>query len=219
MDSSGQKHNAIAIDGPAASGKSTVARRLAGKLGYLYVNSGEIYRAVTWALLQRGISLDEPERVAEALGQIEIECGSEEGRSQVRVNGEDPTPFLSSEEVNRNVSVVSAIAEVRRVIVEKLVAYRELDHVVMEGRDIGSIVFPDSEFKFYIDASEEVRDARRRLQGFEDAISERDRRDQTRKVSPLVVSENAHRIDSSEMTPDEVVDEIVGVLRKGGLTS
>jgi cytidylate kinase len=206
MDSSGQVHNAIAIDGPAASGKSTVARQLAARLGYLYVNSGEMYRAVTWALLQRDIALDRTEEVMDALGSIKIECGSESGRSQVRVNGEDPAEFLSSEEVNRNVSVVSAIAEVRRIIVEKLVAYRELDHVVMEGRDIGSVVFPDSKFKFYVDASEEVRNARRRLQGLEDAISERDRRDQTRKASPLFVSEDAHRIDSSEMTPDEVVD-------------
>jgi cytidylate kinase len=214
MDSN---HNAIAIDGPAASGKSTVARRLAAKLSYLYVNSGAMYRAITWAILQKGVSPAASEEVVAALESIKLESSSAEGVSEVRVNGENPEASLSTEEVNRNVSTVSAIPEVRDVVVAQLVAYRDLDNVVMEGRDIGSVVFPDSKYKFYIDASEEIRNQRRRKQGLRDAIAERDRSDQTRKASPLIVSEDAHRIDSSEMSADEVVDEALKVLRDKGL--
>lgn len=217
MEKAERIHEAIAIDGPAASGKSTVARRVAQRLGYTYVNSGAMYRAVTWILLRQGVPVASRESVVNALGSLEIECGAEGGASTIRINGEDPGPHLKSEEVNRSVSALSAIPEVRQVLVEKLVAYRDLVNVVMEGRDIGSVVFPDSPFKFYVDASQEVRDARRRKQGLRDEISERDRRDSSRETSPLIVPRDAHVIDSSAKTIDEVVDEILDVLRSRGL--
>ena len=216
MDS---KHNAIAIDGPAASGKSTVARMLAKRLGFLYVNSGAMYRAITWAVLSKGVSPGESESVVETLQSISVESGAHEGISEVRIDGENPVAHLSSEEVNGNVSIISAIPEVREIVVRQLVAYRELGDVVMEGRDIGSVVFPDSQYKFYIDASEEIRNQRRRAQGLQDEIGERDRSDQTRKASPLVVSEGALRIDSSDLSADEVVEEVMKALQEKGLTA
>ena len=214
MDS---RHKAIAIDGPAASGKSTVARQLAKRLGYLFVNSGAMYRAITWAVLSKGVDPRDGSAVVKTLNSIRVESGVGDGVSEVRIDGENPEPFLSSEEVNRAVSIVSAIPEVRDVVVRQLVAYRELSDVVMEGRDIGSVVFPDSPYKFYIDASEEIRNQRRRAQGLQDEIGERDRSDQSRKVSPLVVSEDSCRIDSSEMSVEEVFEEVLKVLRESGL--
>ncbi|MFV1994616.1 MAG: (d)CMP kinase [Verrucomicrobiales bacterium] len=211
------EHIAVAIDGPAASGKSSVARRLAARLGFTYVNSGAIYRAVTWFLLKSGVAVEDADAVRRALATLELSCEAADGVSRICINGEDPEAFLSSEEVNLNVSKVAAIAEVREILVGKLVAYRDIGHLVMEGRDIGSVVFPDTPAKFYIDASAEVRNARRRKQGLCDEIGERDRHDRTRSASPLVIPEDAVVIDSSEMGIDEVVDEIHERLREKGI--
>src|SRR5262245_56946874 len=143
--------NVIAIDGPAASGKSSVARTLARRLGYLYVNSGAMYRAVTWLVVSRGIAPSDADQVVALLKASKFECAARNGESGILVDGVDPEPYLTEGPVNANVSAVSAIPEVRRILVEKQRAFASQRDLVMEGRDIGSVVFPDTPFKFYID--------------------------------------------------------------------
>jgi cytidylate kinase len=209
--------NVIAIDGPAASGKSTVARTLARRLGYLYVNSGAMYRAVTWLAVSRDVAAADADRVIGLLNATHFECAAKNGESGILVDGVDPTPHLTEGAVNANVSAISAIPEVRRILVDKQRAFATERDLVMEGRDIGSVVFPDTPYKFYIDASPEVRAARRAKQGLADAITERDKVDSTRRTSPLVIAEDAHVIESSHLTIDGVVGEIIGRLKLNGL--
>ncbi|MEO8352286.1 MAG: (d)CMP kinase, partial [Chthoniobacteraceae bacterium] len=146
-----------------------------------------------------------------------IECGIADRESTILLDGIDPSPHLLDEAVNANVSPVSAIAEVRRVLVGKQRAYADRGNVVMEGRDIGSTVFPNTPYKFYIDASQEVRAMRRARQGLLDSVSARDRVDSSRRNSPLIIAEDAHVIDSSNLTVDGVVGEVVGRLKLKGL--
>ncbi len=207
----------VAIDGPAASGKSSVARALASRLKFLYVNSGAMYRAVTWFVLQQQVDANDLNAVLGLLARMKIECGLRDSESTILIDGIDPTPFLCDEAVNQNVSTVSSLPEVRQTLVALQRAYAERGNLVMEGRDIGSVVFPDTPYKFYIDASAEVRARRRALQGLSDEINTRDRRDSSRKASPLVIAEDAHVIDSSHLTIDGVVGEIIGRLKLKGL--
>lgn len=207
----------IAIDGPAASGKSSVALALAKRLGFHYVNTGAMYRAVTWYIVAKGVPVADTGRVQQLLHFADIQCGLADGASTITIDSVDPTPHLVSEEVNRNVSAVSTISEVRRLLVEKQRAYATGNNVVMEGRDIGSVVFPDTDYKFYIDASAEVRALRRLRQGLQDSITARDKVDSTRRNSPLTIAEDAHVIDSSNLTIDGVVGEIIGRLKMKGL--
>ena len=139
--------HAIAIDGPAASGKSTLARALAERLGIVMVNSGAMYRAVTWKILSENIDPTDAEAVAARLSEMRIECGHDGSLSTIRIDGEDPTPFIRAPEINANVSTVSAIPEVRGRLVALQRDYLKRTHVVMEGRDIGSVVFPGTPFK------------------------------------------------------------------------
>lgn len=210
-------HVVIAIDGPAASGKSSVARTLARRLGYLYVNTGAMYRAITWLAVSRAAPTDDPVRIQQLLHFTEICCGIAGDESTISLDGADPSAHLVDEEVNANVSAVSAMPEVRRLLVEKQRAYAGERDVVMEGRDIGSVVFPETPYKFYIDASPEVRAMRRARQGLQDSVSQRDRIDSTRRNSPLIIAEDAHVIDSSHLTVDGVVGEVVGRLKLKGL--
>ena len=214
---SSSSHIVIAIDGPAASGKSSVARTLAKRLGFNYVNTGAMYRAVTWYIVSKGVPVADTGRVQQLLHFADIRCGLENGSSIISIDGMDPTPHLVSEEVNANVSAVATIAEVRRLLVEKQRVYATGNDVVMEGRDIGSVVFPDTDYKFYIDASAEVRALRRQRQGLLDSITARDKVDSTRRNSPLTIAEDAHVIDSSNLTIDGVVGEIIGRLKMKGL--
>jgi cytidylate kinase len=214
---SAASHTIIAIDGPAASGKSSVARMLAKRLGFAYVNSGAMYRAVTWFVLQQKISASDPVTIAGLLYRMKIECGLHDGASTFFINGMNPAPFLCEDEVNKNVSAVSSIPEIRHALVTLQRQYGQDYDLVMEGRDIGSVVFPDTPYKFYIDASPEVRARRRASQGQRDAITERDRSDTARKTSPLIIAEDAHVIDSSHLTVDGVVGEIIGRLKLKGL--
>jgi CMP/dCMP kinase len=208
----------IAIDGPAASGKSSVARMLARKLGYLYVNSGAMYRAITWLAVSRGVAATDAGRVLGLLDTTRFECAVNGKESTITLDGMDPEPHLTDPDVNANVSAIAAIPEVRRLLVDKQRAFAAEHDLVMEGRDIGSVVFPETPFKFYIDASPEVRAARRAKQGLADAISERDKFDSTRRTSPLVIAEDAHVIESSHLTIDGVVGEIIGRLKLKGLS-
>ncbi len=207
----------IAIDGPAASGKSSVARALARKLGFVYVNTGAMYRAVTWLAVSKDVPPQDPVRMQQLLHYTDFQCGIENGESTIRLDGVDPTPFLVSEGVNANVSTAASHPEVRRLLVEKQRAYGAEHHVVMEGRDIGSAVFPETPYKFYIDASPDVRAMRRAKQGLQDSISTRDKIDSTRRTSPLVIAEDAYVIDSSNLTVEGVVGEIFGRLKQKGL--
>ncbi len=210
-------HTVIAIDGPAASGKSSVARLLARKLGYLYVNSGAMYRAVTWLVTSRGVAAADAVGVVRLLDSVNFECGVANLQSTILLDGVDPEPFLTEAAVNANVSAVSAIPEVRKLLVDKQRIFSTTHDLVMEGRDIGSVVFPETPYKFYVDASPEVRAARRAKQGLTDAIGERDKVDTTRRTSPLVIAEDAHVIESSHLTIDGVVGEIIGRLKLKGL--
>ena len=210
-------HLVIAIDGPAASGKSSVARALARRLGFVYVNTGAMYRALTWLAVSKGVPTADATRVHQLLHFTEIECGVADGESTILLDGIDPTPHLVSEDVNANVSAIATIVEVRRVLVAKQRAYARDHDIVMEGRDIGSAVFPETPYKFYIDASPEVRARRRAAQGLQDSVAARDKVDSTRRTSPLVIAEDAHVIDSSNLTVDGVAGEIVGRLKMKGL--
>jgi CMP/dCMP kinase len=207
----------IAIDGPAASGKSSVARMLARRLRLAYVNSGAMYRAVTWWMLGLGAEPGNAECVLALLPGIPLECGLENGISTIRLAGEDPGMALYGEAVNQNVSAIARMPEIRRMLVARQREYAEQCDLVMEGRDIGSVVFPDTAYKFYIDASPEVRARRRALQGQRDSITERDRADTSRRTSPLTIAEDAYVIDSSNLTIDGVVGEIIGRLKLKGL--
>jgi CMP/dCMP kinase len=211
------EHIVVAIDGPAASGKSSVARALAKRLGFIYVNTGAMYRAVTWLIVSKGVPVLDTGRVQQLLHFAEIQCGLVDGASTILIDGIDPAPHLLSKEVNANVSAVASITEVRRLLVEKQRVYAADHDVVMEGRDIGSVVFPDTDYKFYIDASAEVRAMRRQRQGLQDSITARDKVDSTRRNSPLTIAEDAHVIDSSNLTIDGVVGEIIGRLKMKGL--
>lgn len=210
---------AIAIDGPAASGKSTVARRLAQRLGLIMINTGAMYRAIAWATLQKGVNAEDAQSVASMLGEISVTCGVKDGQSTILIDGVDPGNALREDQVNARVSRVAAVPEVRDLLVEKQREYLKLGSLVMEGRDIGSVVFPDTPYKLYIDASEEVRLARRSAEGLADVVSKRDEEDSKRKNSPLVVAEGAAVIDSSDMNIDEVVDAALAELQSRGLNT
>jgi len=212
-----ETHTVVAIDGPAASGKSCVARVLAKKLKFVYVNSGAMYRAVTWYALQKGIDTADSHAVLSLLEGTQIECGLANNESNIKINGQDPQPFLNDEAVNHNVSNIASIPGVREVLVAKQREYAEHSDLVMEGRDIGSVVFPHTPYKFYIDASLEVRALRRAKQGLRDEVGARDKRDSSRRASPLTITEDSHVIDSSNLTVDGVVGEVIGRLKLKGL--
>jgi cytidylate kinase len=210
-------HRVVAIDGPAASGKSSVARRLARRLGFAYVNSGAIYRALTWHILQKGIDTRDASRVIQAVESAQIACHLQNNESRILIDDVDPTDYLRNDRVNESVSYVSSVARVREIAVQKMRDCARNRDVVMEGRDIGSVVFPDTPHKFYIDASPDVRLRRRAAQGERDEIKMRDQADSSRPVSPLVIAQDAHVIDTSHLTIEGVVNEIIARLEQNGL--
>ena len=212
-------HQIIAIDGPAASGKSSVARALARRLDFVYVNSGAMYRAMTWLVLERNIPPNDAPAIERLSETAPITCELRDRDSLMLIGGVDPEPFLREDRVNENVSLVSSVPRVREILVDHLRRYAEANDLVMEGRDIGSVVFPETPFKFYIDASPEIRLRRRAAQGQRDRISARDEADSSRRAAPLIIAEDAHVIDSSNLTIDGVVGEIIGRLKRKGLTS
>ncbi|MDP3849441.1 MAG: 3-phosphoshikimate 1-carboxyvinyltransferase [Luteolibacter sp.] len=213
---SNSKHFAIAIDGPAASGKSTLARRLAQRLGLIMVNSGAMYRAVTWRVLKEAIDPLDAASVISLLERIDIRCGSDGSSSTITIDGIDPGNELRSEAVNANVSAISAIPEVRKKLIHLQRAYLEHTCVVMEGRDIGSVVFPDTPFKLYVDAAEHVRAARRGGQGQVDSIAKRDAADSGRKTAPLKVADGATILDTSDHSIESGVEAAIEILKQQG---
>ena len=207
----------IAIDGPAASGKSTVARQLAQFLGFSFVNSGAMYRAVAWLAHLRKLNPSDGVAVSKQLGTVSFQFGIANKESFILIDGEKPDQHLKEEVVNRTVSAISAIPEIRAFLLPHLRGFARLDNIVMEGRDIGSTVFPETPFKFYIDAAPEVRARRRAAQGLKDNLAHRDRADSSRRSSPLVIADDAEVIDSSSLSIAGVIDEVLAKLSQKGL--
>ncbi len=211
-------HLVIAIDGPAASGKSSVARGVSERFGFSYINSGAMYRALTWHVLHRGIDPADAIAVAGIADQATIEVGFENGRSTIQIDGFRPIDQLREERVNRSVSAVSAVEAVRDRLVR---VFRDLaaDHdVIIEGRDIGSVVFPDTPYKFYLDAPANVRQQRRAAEGQQDEIASRDHLDSSRRTAPLVIAPDAFVIDTSRHDLAGVIAEVSRHLVEVGLT-
>jgi cytidylate kinase len=217
MSARDSAHRVVAIDGPAASGKSSVARALAKQIGFDYVNSGAMYRAVTWHVLNHNVPPGDAAAIIQLLENTRIDCTLDRDGSHILIDGVDPSAHLCDDEVNDNVSLVSSVPRLREILVEKMRGYAVDHDIVMEGRDIGSVVFPDTPYKFYIDASPDVRLRRRQAQGLRDQIAARDRADSSRRASPLIIAEDAHVIDSSNLTIEGVVGEIIGRLKMKGL--
>ncbi len=207
-------HPAIAIDGPAASGKSTVAKLIAAKLGYCFINTGAMYRAITWYCLQEGIDPEQTDAVVAQLPEIPLSFGRDGSMSCVLYKGQQLQQELTEQRVNDAVSTIAAIPEVRDFLVCKQRSYNQEEAIVMEGRDIGTVVFPNTPYKYFVTASEEVRAARRRAEGIMDSIAERDKKDSQRACAPLMQAEDALLVDSSDMSIEEVVESICQDIEK-----
>jgi cytidylate kinase len=203
------RHRVIAIDGPAASGKSSVARELARLLGFIYVNSGAMYRAVTWTVLDHGVDPNDKEGIVRFIEGLSLGGEFIENEFHLLVDGVDLTPHLHEDRVNSEVPRVSTVPEVRKRLVQRMRDHAVGHDLVIEGRDIGSVVFPDTPYKFYLDASPEVRSHRRAGQGHRDEIAQRDRADSSRAASPLVIPKDAQVIDTSHLSIAAVVEDIV----------
>jgi cytidylate kinase len=216
----------IAIDGPAGAGKSTVARAVARRFGYLFINTGAMYRAVAWKALREGIPLDDAGAVGRLAGASLIELTGEVDSMRVMIDGRDITDEIATPQVGHAASIVSTISAVRRALVARQQQMGRAGGVVIEGRDIGTQVFPNAEVKIYLDASPEARAQRRydedlargvavaSLEEMKEEIERRDHRDKTRADSPLTQTEDAVYIDSSAMTVDEVVARILEIARR-----
>jgi cytidylate kinase len=210
----------IAIDGPVGSGKSTVARRVADLLGYTYLDSGAMYRALAWKALRDNVPLDSPAALTALAQETRIDLAQQGGRLRVRVDGADVTEAIRSADVARAASQVAVVHGVRKVLVAQQRRAGEGGGVVMEGRDIGTVVFPDADLKIFLEASPEVRAERRRrehlaqgqsvdLAAMLEQVRERDRRDRERVASPLARASDAVLVDNTAMDAEETARLIV----------
>lgn len=214
----------VAIDGPAGAGKSTIAKLVAKEKGYIYVDTGAMYRGLAIHFLDKGIQPQETEKVIEACKDAEVTIAYEDAVQHVYLNGKDISSRLRNEEVGNMASVTSAIPEVRKKLLELQQNLAKTQNVIMDGRDIGTCVLPHADVKVYLTASVETR-AKRRYQELREKgedcnleeiahdIEERDRRDMTREIAPLKQAEDAVLVDSSDMTITEVVKTIVDLCR------
>lgn len=217
----------IAIDGPASSGKSTIAKILADKLNITYVDSGAMYRSVTLATLEAGIDIENDEALNQLLNGIKIDFRPSNTGQKVYLNDREVTKEIRSDKVNQWVSPVSAIGIVREHLVDIQREMSQNQSLVMDGRDIGTVVFPEAEYKFFLIASSKVRAERRYRENMEKGLSHqnleqieaeiiaRDQYDQNREISPLKKAEDAIEIDTSSLSIPEVVDTIMSYLQKG----
>ena len=216
----------MAIDGPASSGKSTVAKIIAKRFGYVYCDTGAMYRSVTWAALENGIDVSDTKQVIDLARRIKITFEPGQPDQRVFVDGHEVTKDIRTEKIAANVSAVAAIPEVRAQMVEQQRQIAQAGGIVMDGRDIGTTVLPDAQVKVFLVASDHER-ARRRyeenlqkglatqsLDELEAAIKLRDQKDSTRKVSPLTQAKDAILIDTTSLTIDQVVDEISVLIKK-----
>lgn len=212
----------IAIDGPAGAGKSTIAKKLAKELAFIYVDTGAMYRAMAYYFLKNDICASDESAVSAACPDVDVTIIYENGEQQVLLNGENVNPFLRTEEVGKMASATSIYPVVRTKLVELQRKLAESADVIMDGRDIGTCVLPNAQVKIYLTASSKTRAQRRydelsekgvscNFDEIEKDIIERDFRDMNREVSPLKQAEDAVLVDSSEMTIDEVVDAIRAV--------
>jgi cytidylate kinase len=219
------RNRVIAIDGPSASGKSTVARAVAETLNALYVDSGSFYRGVTWQALRDGAVGTDVQAVTRSLFAAEWSFNTLDGAVRFSINGDTPSAELRGKAVREAVSEVAAIPEVRRFVVDHLRRLQALGPLVMEGRDIGTVVFPDTPFKFYLDADPEERALRRyrelKAAGEEEkahevmaSLKNRDARDTSRKTAPLQAAPDAEVINSTAMTVEEVVGRILSRVKE-----
>ncbi len=220
----------IAIDGPSASGKSTVARTAAKRLNWIYVDSGALYRGVTWKAVHDHVDVNSSNAVISMMEQATWEFFIRDHSLCFTVDGEEPGLQLRSEPVREKVSIVAAICQVRDFVTAQLRLAVRHGNLVIEGRDIGSVVFPDTPFKFYLDADPGERARRRALEiqqaeGQGDvekvlnSLTRRDRIDSTRKTAPLQIPLGAHIINSTNLSVDEVVDGIIAELNKEGVVA
>jgi len=221
MSQTGLPNIIIAIDGPVGSGKSTLARRVAALLGYIYVDTGAMYRSVALKALRRQLSLDgNTEQLVSLAQETRIDLRAEDGSQQVFLDGEDVTAAIRTPEVAQAASKIAVVPALRRVLVSEQRRAGERGGVVMEGRDIGSVVFPDAQLKIFLTASPEIRAERRWREHQQkgdkidiartlEEVRERDRRDRERSASPLVRAEDAVLVDSTAMEPDEVARLVV----------
>ena len=206
----------IAIDGPAGAGKSTIARRLAARLGFTYIDSGAMYRAVALWALQAGVALDDPHR----LEQLALAARIEFSDDDILLNGEDVTAAIREPRVAEAASKVSMVPGVRRAMREEQRRIGSRQSVVMEGRDIGTVVFPEAQVKIYLDADPEVRAGRRAAELGGSAadvareMAERDHRDRTRTEAPLTQAPDAEYLDTTRLSPSEVEEAILKLVRE-----
>ena len=216
-------HN-VAIDGPAGAGKSTIAKQIARRLGYIYVDTGAMYRAMAYYLIQNQVDAADQEAIAAACQHADISICYQDGEQVVLLNGENVNAYLRTEAVGNMASVSSVVPEVRKKLVELQQKLARETDVVMDGRDIGTVVLPDADVKVYLTASVETRAKRRFLELQEKGepadlakiaadIEDRDYRDMHRDVSPLRQAEDATLVDSSDMTIDQVVERILELCR------
>ncbi len=215
----------VAVDGPAGAGKSTIAKKIAKELGFVYVDTGAMYRAMALYLLRKKVSGDNHNAIGERCQGADITLAYENGEQIVRLNGENVNDLIRTEEVGNMASVSSANPIVREKMVEIQKKLAESTDVIMDGRDIGTCVLPNAQLKIYLTASTRVRAMRRhkeleakgisyKLEKIEADIKERDQRDMTREHSPLKQAEDAILVDSSDMTIDEVVSKICALVKE-----
>jgi len=215
----------IAIDGPAGAGKSTIAKLIAKKLNYIYIDTGAMYRAFALYLIRNNVEKDDSTRIEELCENVDISIGFENGEQIVILNGENVNGYIRTEEVGKMASASSTNGKVREKLVKLQQSLAKKTEVVMDGRDIGTVVLPDAFLKIYLTASAKVRATRRveelRQKSVEcdyetilKDIIERDNRDMTREISPLKQADDAILVDSSDMSIEEVADCIIKLLRE-----
>ena len=214
----------IAIDGPSGAGKSSVSRRVGKKLGFLHVDSGALYRIMTWQCLERGVDTENPAAVAAAAREIDIELRPMDGRIAYFVHGEEPGDRIRTPEINAHASQVARVKEVRDKVTAILRSMTDFGDIVVEGRDITSAVFPDTPARFYLTASAEARAMRRQKEEVEKGIANqsaeavkasllaRDKMDSTRKYAPLVKADGVIEVDSTFLTLEETEGAVLAAL-------
>lgn len=216
---------AVAVDGPAGAGKSSISKIVAKKLGYLYIDTGAMYRSVTWAVLHNHIDVNNQKAVEALLPELDLTMEASDDSCKVFIAGQDVTDFIRTPQVNNAVSIVASYKGVRQYLVERQRLMAEAGGVILDGRDIGSVVLPNAELKIYLTASVEARAMRRYLEvkgtvneqpleDIKDSVMQRDDMDKNRKESPLIQVEDAVLVDSREMTFDETVEHILHLVQE-----
>ena len=216
---------AVAVDGPAGAGKSSISKIVAKKLGYLYIDTGAMYRSVTCAVLHNHIDVNNQKAVEALLPELDLTMEASDDSCKVFIAGQDVTDFIRTPQVNNAVSIVASYKGVRQYLVERQRLMAEAGGVILDGRDIGSVVLPNAELKIYLTASVEARAMRRylevkgtvneqTLEDIKDSVMQRDDMDKNRKESPLIQVEDAVLVDSSEMTFDETVEHILHLVQE-----